>query len=53
MRDLYLRTVVRLVLAVDWTDRHETDVEHAVNELLLELPHLTEQLPNLVALILN
>ena len=53
MRDLCLRAVVRIQITVDWTDKHEVEVEHTTNELLLELPHLLEQLPNMVAAILN
>lgn len=53
MRDLHLRCWVWLQNVVERTERHETELEHATNELLLELPHLSEQVPHLVAVIFH
>lgn len=53
MRGLQLRLWVWLQLTVERTEKHEADVEHVANELLLELPHFCEQLPHVVAAIVH
>lgn len=52
MRDLHLRLWFWLHDTVERCERNEANVEHTGNELVFELPHLTEQLPHLVAVIL-
>lgn len=52
MKDLHIRAYIWFQNQVERTERNESNVEHGTNELILEWPHLVEQLPHLVAVVL-
>lgn len=51
MKNLQLSLMVRFQNCVERIERNESNVEHGANELVLEWPHLIEQLPHVVAVI--
>lgn len=53
MRDITLRLGVKLQNTMERVEKNEGTIEHGGLELAYEWPHLSEQLPHMVAAVLG